>query len=372
INKAKTEEELIEKLAVLRTIFVSLIYLVDQEAEAEYIQHLNTNYRSASVNRGFYRIYYGDLVSGIEKGALRYLDDDPDQSWSHTRESLIRSLNAYVASENEGNDISLGLSVFTLISFLYSRINKSHNASDFEEDYSVLKRCLTKIESNYLRNLVRGFLKDYEDGVFSVWDFVFSLYKLKTLQRQGWLDRGLSKYDLKSAESVADHGYLCCILAWLLLPEPGPSESYSKKTIIEMLMVHDIAEAYIGDQVTNSMSNEELQKYKLEESEAMSYLRTRDTYEEVSGAELAYLRWQEFDKDTESVNASLAKDFDRLENLVQLELYRSNLNQDEYHKFRKSLVDQLKMPQVQRLASSLVGWIDSGHMVPSASPLSIN
>jgi 5'-deoxynucleotidase YfbR-like HD superfamily hydrolase len=215
------------------------------------------------------------------------------------------------------------------------------------------------IGSDELRHFVQSFLIDVARGSFSPCDFVFELYRMKSLPRQGWLDRGIAAAAPGVAETVAEHEYRCCLLTWFLLPDSSSGDNYDKRAVIELLLVHDIAETYIGDQVTHAMKPDALERYRPEEDGAMQYVRAREALNEMHGAAVAFDRWSAFYRADESSNSRLAKDFDRLENLLQLQLHlcRDQLTSADYEAFRDSLMACLQTPLVRGLAQSLKAWV---------------
>ncbi len=87
--------------------------------------------------------------------------------------------------------------------------------------------------------------------------FLAEAGKLKAVRRQGWIERGVKK-----PESVADH---CFGTALACMVVPGDVD---RDKAIRMALVHDLAEARVGDIITKeswsggSMRREE--KLKLE------------------------------------------------------------------------------------------------------------
>lgn len=63
---------------------------------------------------------------------------------------------------------------------------------------------------------------------------------LKTLRRSGWLDRGIGP---EQAESVADHTFGVCLLAWLAARDSG----LDGDRVLQLALIHDLPEAAIGD-----------------------------------------------------------------------------------------------------------------------------
>ncbi len=72
-------------------------------------------------------------------------------------------------------------------------------------------------------------------------DLLTLLIELKRIRRTGWLDRGATP---DSVESVADHSYLTALIAWLTALDRPELDA---GRVLKLAMVHDIAEAIIGD-----------------------------------------------------------------------------------------------------------------------------
>jgi putative hydrolase of HD superfamily len=68
---------------------------------------------------------------------------------------------------------------------------------------------------------------------------VEAIGRLKEIPRTGWLDRGIPD---EETESVADHSYGVALLAWLLAPE-----ELDRGRVVELALIHDLAEAVVGD-----------------------------------------------------------------------------------------------------------------------------
>lgn len=71
--------------------------------------------------------------------------------------------------------------------------------------------------------------------------FFRTLENLKRTPRTGWLDRGIPAAE---TESVADHTLLTALIAWTLAME---DPSLDADRVLKLAMVHDIAEAIVGD-----------------------------------------------------------------------------------------------------------------------------
>lgn len=69
--------------------------------------------------------------------------------------------------------------------------------------------------------------------------FVRAIGRLKTLRRQGWIDRGV-----REPESVADHSFRLALMAWVLA-QRRPDLDATRAMLLAL--VHDAAEAIAGD-----------------------------------------------------------------------------------------------------------------------------
>ncbi len=73
----------------------------------------------------------------------------------------------------------------------------------------------------------------------------FNLFsKATALERSGWV---LNLTNLSHKESIAEHMYNMYLLGLLYLPEKLDDGSYNKNTILEMVLIHDLAETVTGD-----------------------------------------------------------------------------------------------------------------------------
>ncbi|KAJ6993999.1 5'-deoxynucleotidase hdd1-like [Populus alba x Populus x berolinensis] len=69
-------------------------------------------------------------------------------------------------------------------------------------------------------------------------DFLSLCHRLKTTKRAGWVKRGI-----KGPESISDHMYRMGLMALIAPDIPG----IDRDKCVKMAIVHDIAEAIVGD-----------------------------------------------------------------------------------------------------------------------------
>jgi putative hydrolases of HD superfamily len=160
-----------------------------------------------------------------------------------------------------------------------------------------------------------------------------TLGKMKTTPRTGWLDRGIPA---EETESVADHTLLTALIAWTLaLDDP----SLDADRVLKLAMVHDIAEAVVGDippyapeDIPDSSNPDALRAFfsvrrtATPEAEARKHAAEQSAAAELFGmlpervaTELRAL-WQEYEARA-TPEARFVKDVDRLEAFLQSRAY---------------------------------------------------
>lgn len=229
-------------------------------------------------------------------------------------QNLLRRINAHVEDREYG---PLDIEVYTL----YSLVQHRHSAANL--DAAVKDRALAEIPkllgprsqvSKRLRPYLQMLEKNLQADKFPVMNIGEHLYRLKSVIREGWRKRHLKRDRL---ESVSEHTHLCCLLALLYLPEwDGDGPEYRKDDVIKTLLVHDIAEAEMGDTAYFNVTEET----RASERKVMQYLQMCGTYLRVADMSEAFALWNDCDNGL-TETAKIAADIDKLENLIQLYLY---------------------------------------------------
>ncbi|XP_055809796.1 uncharacterized protein LOC129880015 [Solanum dulcamara] len=140
-------------------------------------------------------------------------------------------------------------------------------------------------------------------------DFLTLCHNLKTTKRKGWVNHAI-----KGSESIADHMYRMSLMALIAGDLPG----INRERCIKMAIVHDIAEAIVGD-ITPSDGVPKAEKSRREQAaltEMCKVLGGGMRAEEIK--EL----WQEYENNA-SLEANLVKDFDKVEMILQALEYES-------------------------------------------------
>ncbi|CAL5399503.1 unnamed protein product [Camellia sinensis] len=134
-------------------------------------------------------------------------------------------------------------------------------------------------------------------------DFLTLCHRLKTTKRKGWVNHGI-----EGPESIADHMYRMALMALIAGDLPG----VNRERCIKIAIVHDIAEAIVGD-ITPSDGVPKQEKSRLEQA------ALNEMCEVLGGglrAEEMKELWAEYENNS-SIEANLVKDFDKVEMILQ-------------------------------------------------------
>jgi putative hydrolase of HD superfamily len=159
-------------------------------------------------------------------------------------------------------------------------------------------------------------------------EFFHEIGSLKDLKRTGWLMRKVS-----NPESVADHSFRTAIFALIL----APRFKLNEEKCLKMALLHDIAEARIGDIPGREKEEDQLMRDKYKkamEKRAMQQLLAEIDDEEQADQLLTL--WLELEEGV-SPEAKFVKELDKLELAFQTFEYenagRHELTLDEFYDY---------------------------------------
>jgi len=149
-------------------------------------------------------------------------------------------------------------------------------------------------------------------------DFLTLCQRLKTTKRTGWIYRGI-----RDPESIADHMYRMAAMALIAVDIPG----INRDKCIKMAIVHDIAEAIVGDIApSDGVPKEEKSR------------RERQALDEMCGilggglrADEIHQLWNDYEENS-SPEAKIVKDFDKVEMILQALEYETGKFQTDLGK----------------------------------------
>lgn len=145
-------------------------------------------------------------------------------------------------------------------------------------------------------------------------DFLSLCNRLKTTKRAGWVKR-----DVKDPESISDHMYRMGLMALISSDLPG----VDRDKCIKMAIVHDIAEAIVGD-ITPDDGVPKLEKSR-REREALDHMCK--LLGEGPRAKEIHELWLEYEENS-TLEAKVVKDFDKVEMILQALEYETEQGKD--------------------------------------------
>lgn len=309
---------------LLRTVYVSLSYLNDRDAQKEYVSTLLKDKQTDMLNRGFHLEYYGD--EDPNNGLLQLLDKDSLGSCSKT----INKLCSRLRSADKPINPLINIELHTVCSLVQHRLVKGslddesrRLVSDVIKLFLYDSKYSNQVQPPELYKYINMIYQNLQERDFDIIGNIFlKFYKIKFQKRAGWVkeDRNMFFLDSHVGESVADHTYGTYLIASFLLPDKWNKDSeYDKKQIIDMLLVHDLSEAITGDIIGKKETD------RKNEEEIYKEIELLDTYD--GFAKLSYIAelWRKFERE-ESLNSKIAKEIDKLDNLIQLWIYAADFN----------------------------------------------
>lgn len=312
-----------------RTICISLICLGEENASSNYIELLLNNKYFDNLNRGFHLEYYEDInFSPASPDSLKHEDDlgSFDKTFMKLYSKLQDALTTNIYYP------LFQIELYTICSLAQHRQAKGN--LDEEKQKAIAEIVILTLNANCICPKLRTyllFIKDRfaEQGKFKIASFIQELYSLKSLPRQGWVNRNIDH-----PETIASHIYGTLLLAYIHLPsnmedEPG----YDKKTIMRMLLIHDIGEAYIGDLPPQNKTSYMEKK----EEQQLEYLNLIGTYEGLSSKLEFISLYKNFTHNKKDINCIIARELDKLDNLLQLYIYHKKSPVVDFEYFRNDL-----------------------------------
>lgn len=140
---------------------------------------------------------------------------------------------------------------------------------------------------------------------FDISKHIYDRYRgIKDVKRQQWVS-----HDIDDPESVSEHTYSAWLMAMLFLPEDIGNAEYKKREVLDMLLIHDLAEAELGDQV---LELDEPSKELKVHNEVLRKLFVKGTYPQVANLTYYYNIWTGYYNGT-NVNARIARDVNTIQ-----------------------------------------------------------
>ena len=319
---------------------MSLIVLGQSSASDEYIDRLLDDVDWRNLNTGFHLKYYGDYPYEQPHDHLAWFGD-LGGSFTRTAERL----SARIRQVLDGQDYPLrDVEVFTLASL--AQVRQSTGILDDLSRESIrimLDRVIAAglIKHTRLLKVLKVIREHLKKPRYAIGQVAAKLYQLKKQTRRGWLARGVQQ-----PETVADHTLGAYLLGMIYLPETSAVWfSYDKATVLRMVMVHDLSEAFVGDALPVKRS----EAMHALEQEVYDYFSGLTTYPGLYGMSEAAELATAFSEGVD-FNARVARDLVHLDTLMQLWIYREQGQVvSDFEEFKAALMQSISSEPGQRI-----------------------
>lgn len=164
--------------------------------------------------------------------------------------------------------------------------------------------------------------------------------KLKKISRQGWID----KLSISDPESVADHTFSMAIIGMIF----SDLEGYNTEKILKIILLHDIAEAVIGDITPEKMSIK--RKIKLENNAMKKILSNLPKTLQRQYDDL----WVEYQLKN-SKESQLVHQIDKLEMALQAKIYSNEGHSEKLlDSFIKTAKNEITDPKLIEIFKKII------------------
>ena len=313
-NNRSTQENY-DNHFMFRSVCIGLLYQSKMKAMDEYLCVVVTNDIANAINRGATIEYFGDNYQMVAHDSY-YLDSDLNLGEQAIKILISRIENALTG--NTGKFVENNL--VTLLTLLQSRIQNDRTVLKYDvrpyvskamELLSLYRKRPQNIVSSklmyYFQSVEEDFRYYLDHARFDIGPIIYNRYRqLKQVKRTQWL-----KHDIYDPESVAEHSYSAWMLAMFFLPEELQMEGYCKREVLDMLLIHDMAEAAVGDART---SLSEQKKELKEQNDVLRKLFLKGTYPDIANLSYYYNIWTGYYNGI-NANAKVARDINLLQSV---------------------------------------------------------
>ncbi|TFK68730.1 hypothetical protein BDN72DRAFT_841406 [Pluteus cervinus] len=170
--------------------------------------------------------------------------------------------------------------------------------------------------------------------------FFHVLERLKTQKRTGWVEHGIP-----NVESISDHMYRMSVLAMCV-----SDTNLDVGKCVMMAVVHDIAEAHVGD-ISPREGIPKAEKRRLE-AEAMHNF-VHDMLHDSPAAQRFEALWKEYEEG-QTPEAKFVKDLDRIEMALQASEYERTYAATNLQTFYDTSIPNINHSEVREWAQDLI------------------
>lgn len=313
LKNNKNEQKNWDNQFLFRFVCQALVSLGQANMMDEYLCVVVTNDIANAINRGTTMEYYGDNYQMAAHDAYSF--DTNLESGEQVLKILSSRIEAALYG-NSGRFVENHL--VTLLTLLQARMEKECKNRSFDLMIYVKKaqKYLEYYQSRpknissgklifYFKSIQEDIEKYVETEHFDMMPMAYKQYRgLKHIKRDQWLEK-----NIEDPESISEHTFGTWLMAMMFLPEEANADGYCKREILDMLLIHDMAEGILGDQVT---SLSEPKKDLKVQDQVLRKLFLKGTYPEMANMTHYYNVWTGYYNGL-NINARIARDI----NLIQ-------------------------------------------------------
>ena len=348
----KNTQENCDRHFLFRAICTGMLSQGQANMMDEYLCVVVNNDIANAINRGATIEYFGDNYQMVAHDTY-YLDTDLSAG-----EQAIRILNSRIERALLGDAGGFVESdLVTMLTLLQARMQNPRLTLKFDirpyiqkalEFLRVYQGRPQNIVSSKLQYYFKSVEEDFsiymQGGVFDIGPMIYNRYRsLRQVKRHQWVS-----HQIEDPESVSEHAYSAWLMAMFFLPEEHHSEGYCKREILDMLLIHDMAEAVSGAQVTQAPGARDT---LADRNDVLRKLFLKGSYPDVANLTYYYNIWTGYYNGL-NTNARTARDINLLQSVYTFCEYYcmypehftlAEVGQwlDEKHKLRTELGYQL-------------------------------
>lgn len=348
----KNTQENCDRHFLFRAICTGMLSQGQANMMDEYLCIVVNNDIANAINRGATIEYFGDNYQMVAHDTY-YLDTDLSAG-----EQAIRILNSRIERAllgDAGGFVENDL--VTMLTLLQARMQNPRltlkfdirpyiqKALEFLRVYQGRPQNIVSSKLQYYFKSVEEDFSIYMQGeVFDIGPMIYNRYRsLRQVKRHQWVS-----HQIEDPESVSEHTYSAWLMAMFFLPEEHHSEGYCKREILDMLLIHDMAEAVSGAQVTQASGARDT---LADRNDVLRKLFLKGSYPDVANLTYYYNIWTGYYNGL-NTNARTARDINLLQSVYTFCEYYcmypehftlAEVGQwlDEKHKLRTELGYQL-------------------------------
>ena len=348
----KNTQENCDRHFLFRAICTGMLSQGQANMMDEYLCIVVNNDIANAINRGATIEYFGDNYQMVAHDTY-YLDTDLSAG-----EQAIRILNSRIECALLGDAGGFVESdLVTMLTLLQARMQNPRLTLKFDIRPYIQKALeFLRVYQGRPQNIVSSKLQYYFKSVeedfsiymqgeaFDIGPMIYNRYRsLRQVKRRQWVS-----HQIEDPESVSEHAYSAWLMAMFFLPEEHHSEGYCKREILDMLLIHDMAEAVSGAQVTQAPGARDT---LADRNDVLRKLFLKGSYPDVANLTYYYNIWTGYYNGL-NTNARTARDINLLQSvytfceyycMYQEHFTLAEVGQwlDEKHKLRTELGYQL-------------------------------